>query len=106
MSFIQPNGPVKQVSESPLTTNDNDKTKMTSASLCNLPEELLTKIIVFTLQGADEDGISQLCILTATCGRIRRACASTASHVIWDVGARSMAAFEDAIVAVSLRHHT
>ncbi|KAH0421494.1 hypothetical protein CcaCcLH18_13392 [Colletotrichum camelliae] len=38
--------------------------------------------------------------MASVCGRIRRICASTASHVIWDVGARSMAAFEDAIIAV------
>lgn len=101
MLFMQQNDPVRQLTESPVTSNDNNKKKMGHASLCNLPEELTTNIIVSALKYDEDAGLREFLILASVCVRIRRICASTASHVIWDVGARSMAAFEDAIIAVS-----
>ncbi|KAF4886520.1 hypothetical protein CGCF415_v015128 [Colletotrichum fructicola] len=74
---------------------------MECASLYNLQEELITKIIVSTLQYDEDAGLPEFLILASIYRRVRRIHASTASHVIWDVGARSMAALEDVIVALS-----
>ncbi|KAF4417312.1 hypothetical protein CFRS1_v015770 [Colletotrichum fructicola] len=68
---------------------------MECASLYNLQEELITKIIVSTLQYDEDAGLPEFLILASIYRRVRRIHASTASHVIWDVGARSMAALED-----------
>ncbi|KAK1838192.1 hypothetical protein CCHR01_19182 [Colletotrichum chrysophilum] len=74
---------------------------MECASLYNLQEELITKIIVSTLQYDEDAGLPEFLILASIYRRVRRIHASTASHVIWDVGARSMAALEDVIVALT-----